>query len=434
MRSAAEDILIVDDNREDVKLLANLLKEAGYKIRATGKPEVGLASALDEPPDLILLDVRMPGMDGFELCGHLKRNTRTASVPVIFISAVKEAATRIRGFEAGGVDYITKPFQAREILARVGVHIQLAFTQRDLTQRTAELEDSERKLREHAMVFRYAQEAILIADSQRLIQEVNTAFTEITGYPAREAIGQRPRLLRSGRHDERFYDRLYETLASEGKWQGEIWNRRKDGDIFPAWETITAVQDDKGRISRYISIFSDISERKLTEERFRHLAHYDALTDLPNRLLFNDRCAHALDRARHHGYQMAMLLLDLDRFKPVNDNFGHAVGDVLLQSFARRLKSLVCSEDTIARLGGDEFTVILEKIAQPEDAEGVAKKIIASFQQPFEVQGHILNIGTSIGISLFPQDGNDETTLLKKADEAMYRAKKQGSNRYRFSE
>jgi len=290
----------------------------------------------------------------------------------------------------------------------------------------------EELLQQHAVVFRAAREAVVITDAERRIQQVNLAFTKITGYSALDVVGKTPRLWRSERHDNTFYDELYSALEKKGEWQGEIWNRRKNGEVVPVWQSITQVKDDKGKLTQYISIFSDISEKILAEERIRHLAHYDVLTDLPNRLLFNERCEYSLARAKRDGVKAAVLFLHLDRFKDNKDRLGHPIEDELLQWVAERLKKQVRNEDTVSRVGGDEFMVILEQVSQPEDAAIVASKIIDELDLPFDVHGYQLHIGASIGISVFPDNGQDATTLIKNADAAMYRAKEQGRNRYEF--
>ncbi|MCW8908646.1 MAG: EAL domain-containing protein [Sedimenticola sp.] len=303
---------------------------------------------------------------------------------------------------------------------------------------TARIHDiSARKQREEetrlaASVFDGTSEAIVITDREGTILQVNRAFSGITGFLPEEAIGQTPRLLRSDYHGESFYRQFWEQLTASGSWQGEIWNRRKSGEIHPVWQNISAIRDSSGGIVQYISIFSDITDKKMSEQRIEHLAHYDVLTDLPNRVLFNERCEHALTRARREGHELVLMFLDLDRFKHINDSLGHPVGDQLLQQVAGRLLKLVREEDTVARLGGDEFVVVLEEVADSNVVPSVAEKLLGAFAEPFTVNGRLLHVSASIGIALYPADGQDVTTLVRNADAAMYRAKESGRNNYQF--
>lgn len=299
---------------------------------------------------------------------------------------------------------------------------------RDITQRSR----AEDELRLAASVFEGTAEAIVITDAHKCVLRINKAFTDITGYTAADVVGQTPGVWRSDRHDDDFYCELWGRLARHGSWQGEVWNRRRDGVVFPVWQNITVQCDSQGVPERYIAIFADISEQKHSEERIRHLAHYDVLTGLPNRTLFNDRCTHALEVARREGQQVALLFLDLDRFKRVNDSLGHPVGDQLLQAVAARLTEHLRTEDSVARLGGDEFVVLVERMGGQRGAERVATKLLGALAQPFVIDGHEMLITPSIGITLFPDDGADVTTLTQHADAAMYRAKEAGRNQYHF--
>jgi len=297
---------------------------------------------------------------------------------------------------------------------------------RDITRR----KQAEAELRLAASVFRDSHEAIMITTTAGRILKVNQAFTEITGYTEAEAVGQTPALLRSDRHDADFYESLWNALDHNGQWQGEIWNRRRNGELFPAWENISAVRDEAGRRIRYVSIFSDLTERHLSEQRIYRLAHYDVLTGLPNRALFQERLEQGLIHHRRRRAALALLFLDLDRFKRVNDSLGHAAGDRLLQIVAGRLAECVRESDTVARLGGDEFTIILDSIGAPEDATRVARKILAALAEPALVAGHELFVTSSIGIALFPRDAEDTQTLLRHADAAMYLAKERGRDNW----
>ena len=285
------------------------------------------------------------------------------------------------------------------------------------------------QLRQAAKVFEYTRDGVTITDTTGKILAVNNAFTEITGYSQEEALGSNPRILKSHRHDAEFYRAMWRKLTMEGQWQGEIWNRRKNGEVFPEWLTITRIEDDFGETTNYVAVFSDISSRKREQERLSHLAHFDILTDLPNRLLFADRVRHALQRAKREGDRCALLFLDLDDFKPVNDRYGHLMGDQVLQAVAWRFVSALREEDTIARLGGDEFAVLLESIHSRQNAEEVAAKINETLETPLEVGDREIRLGVSVGISVYPDDGITFEALLTRADQAMYGVKSGKSGR-----
>ena len=291
---------------------------------------------------------------------------------------------------------------------------------------------AEQELRLAATVYERSAEGILICDRDNRILMVNRAFTEVTGYPLDQIRGQNPRILASGRHNRDFYQAMWASLLEIGHWQGEIWNRRKDGEIYPEWLGITALRDAENRIVNYIGIFNDISVRKAAEEKIRYLAHHDPLTGLPNRILLQDRLQQALARAARYRQLVAVVLLDLDRFKTINDSLGHTVGDRLLQDFAQRLNQLIREGDTVSRRGGDEFVIVLTDLRRPEDAAQLAEQILGALAQPFASDGYDLASGASIGISLFPTDGQDAETLLRNADLAMYRAKEHGRNNFQF--
>lgn len=281
-----------------------------------------------------------------------------------------------------------------------------------------------------AHILEHIMDGVLITDAHKNIEYVNPAFCAITGYSAEEVIGKNPRLLRSGHHDETFYKGMWSSLARTGQWQGEIWNRRKNGEVYPEWENIIIIRDDTGGISHYVAIFSDISVLKHAEQRFQHLAHHDALTGLPNRLLFEDRLQQTLAQASRQDQMVAVLFIDLDNFKAINDTQGHAVGDQLMRITAERLTGCVRSADTVARHGGDEFTALLVNITRIADAELVARKILDVLAQAFVIGGLELFITASIGIALYPADGIDTDTLTHHADSAMYRAKQAGKNKF----
>lgn len=288
------------------------------------------------------------------------------------------------------------------------------------------------ELRLAAQVFVNSAEAIVITDANNDIIQVNRAFSEITGYASEEVIGQNPRILKSGQQDREFYQRMWDTLLKTGNWQGEVMDRRKSGDIYPKWLSIAVVKNEAGEITNYIALFSDITERKASYDRIQHLAHFDVLTHLPNRTLLNDHIDQAILAAIRNQHKLALLFLDLDRFKYVNDTFGHHAGDHLLCEVALRLKNCVREMDTVSRLGGDEFVIVLTAISTSENAAMVSQKIIDAIAQPFVIEGKQVEIGVSIGISQFPDNAEHRHDLIRFADEAMYQAKQQGRNNFQF--
>lgn len=286
-------------------------------------------------------------------------------------------------------------------------------------------EDRER-LRMAAAVFDSTLEGVLVTDRNGLIVHVNRAFMRITGYQQDEVVGQRPSKFKSGRHDAPFYQQIYAALADKGEWSGEIWNRRKSGEIYPQWQTICAIRDDGGELSHYVAVFSDISAIKHTEEELAYLAHHDPLTGLPNRLLFNDRVEQALAAAQANKRGCALLLLDLDHFQSINDGLGHTIGDQLLKLVGERLREVLGNGVTLARLGGDEFGVLAENCQQVGQAGKLAQTIIERLKEPFSFEGNRLFISASIGISLFPSDALSAEQLLRNADSALFKAKGNG--------
>ncbi|NIE75368.1 EAL domain-containing protein [Pantoea sp. Ap-967] len=286
--------------------------------------------------------------------------------------------------------------------------------------------DDRERLRMAAAVFDSTLEGVLVTDRRGLIVHVNRAFMRITGYQQEEVLGQRPSKFKSGRHGVPFYQQIYATLAEKGEWSGEIWNRRKSGEIYPQWQTICAISDDNGELSHYVAVFSDISAIKHSEQELAYLAHHDPLTGLPNRLLFNDRAEQALAAAQANKRGCALLLLDLDHFQSINDGLGHTIGDQLLKLVGERLREVLGSGVTLARLGGDEFGVLAENCQQVGQAGKLAQLIIERMREPFDFDGHRLFISASVGISLFPSDALSAEQLLRNADSALFKAKGNG--------
>jgi diguanylate cyclase (GGDEF)-like protein/PAS domain S-box-containing protein len=292
---------------------------------------------------------------------------------------------------------------------------------------------AEEKLRQAAVVFERTPNAIMVADSERRVMSVNQAFVRITGYAPEDVIGKNPRFHQSGRQGSGFYQEMWERLEKTGEWQGEIWNRRKNGDIYPAWEHISAVTDKDGHVTNYISVFSDISVIKESEAKLDYLAHHDTLTGAANRSLLAVRLDNAMQRSKRRNERFALLYIDLDRFKSINDMYGHDYGDQVLKIVSERIQSSIREEDMLARIGGDEFVVIMETLAEPHDAALLAEKIIEATSKPIILEGRDLLTSVSLGISVYPDDGTKGEDLINAADAAMYSGKQQGRATYQFS-
>jgi diguanylate cyclase (GGDEF)-like protein/PAS domain S-box-containing protein len=340
-------------------------------------------------------------------------------------AATTELALRVRDGEP-------VPIQFTLVLSRTNGKPHYRLSAQDIRERR----QAEEQRRLAATMFEESNEGVLITDPQGVIQRVNRAFTVVTGYSEADALGHTPSMLASGRHEVGFYQDMWDRLVRTGHWMGEIWNRRKNGEIYPEWLKINAVRDAEGAVRHFVGIFNDIGDHKLTGQDVERFAFYDNLTDLPNRVLFVERLKHALIRSHRDHRQVVLLYLDLDRFKSINDTLGHQTGDLLLQQVAARLSQVVRAHDTVARLGGDEFTVLLGDMEDHaialETARRVAENIREQLARPFFLAGREVVTGSSIGIAVHPQDGDTYSDLVKHADIAMYHAKQNGGNGHAF--
>jgi diguanylate cyclase (GGDEF)-like protein/PAS domain S-box-containing protein len=305
---------------------------------------------------------------------------------------------------------------------------QFAVIINEITER----KNIEEELRLYSMVLQNSSEGMLVTDENNQIISINPAFTSITGYSFEEVKGKNPAIFKSGRHDQAFYHAMWSAIVTTGQWQGEIWDKRKNGETYAKWLTINTIRDSDGNINRYVALFSDITEKKKSEELIWRQANFDTLTGLPNRDMFRDRLGQEVKKSIRAELPLALLLVDLDQFKEVNDTLGHAVGDLLLIEAARRISVCVRESDTVARLGGDEFTIVMSEIADNTHVEDVAQKIISRLAEPFHLGNEVVYISASIGITLYPNDSIDIDALMKNADQAMYVAKNKGRNRFSY--
>ncbi len=304
----------------------------------------------------------------------------------------------------------------------------LATAHREVTRRYLAQKKAEQSLLLHDTAFNSAHEGITLTDKKGKILEVNPAFTRITGFEREEVLGRNPRVLKSGRHDERFYQSMWKSINETGKWRGEIWNRNKYGEIYPEILSITTVKNTQKEVTNYVAVFSDISRIKKQENQLRKMAYYDSLTDLPNRVLFTDRIQQAMSQTLRSKTFMAVCFLDLDGFKPINDSFGHEAGDKLLIELANRFKEELRGGDTVARLGGDEFVFLYVGLEKLEEYDSIVQRLMLSISKNIQIKSETINISASIGVTIYPKDNSDADTLLRHADQSMYLAKQKGKN------
>ncbi len=564
-------VLIVDDTPSKLAALAAIVSGMELEIVTASSGQQALREILKRDFALILLDVKMPTMDGLETAQLIRSRPRSAYTPIIFITAEAyySEAERISGYTLGAVDYIYSPINSEILRAKVQVFVNLFCLQRQVllyneqleslvAQRTDEITErkraeaellqfknvldntldmifmfepeslrfvylnrgavlsmgyskeellgmtpyqinplvpepecrqlitpllsgeqsslrfetvhrrkdgsnfpvdislqlvtqsdgsrlfvaivrdiTERKKTEAelhlaAMVYKNSSEAMSVTDSKGNIISINPAFTEITGYTLEEVVGRNSSILSSGRHDREFYQAMWDEINTTGQWQGEIWNRGKNGEHYLEWIIINVIYHDDGSVYRYVSLFSDITQRKESEKLIWQQANFDTLTGLPNRRMFHDRLDQEIKKSHRSGLPMALMMLDLDHFKEVNDTLGHAQGDVLLVEAARRITECVRESDTVARLGGDEFTVILSEIEDVNSVERIAQNIIERLAAPFQLLQEMVFVSASVGITLYPNDSLDIVTLVKNADQAMYLSKNLGRNRFSY--
>lgn len=306
----------------------------------------------------------------------------------------------------------------------------IALKMRDVTEE----QHIENRLRLAAQVFDSASDGILVTDAEGVIQFANPSFMENSGYTLSELIGMTPRILKSAKQNELFYKNMWYSLNATGQWQGEIWNQRKNGEQYLSWLVINAIKSEIGQVTLYSAIYRDLTQRMKYEEQIRYYAYYDSLTGLPNRVSFYQQVKEAIAIAKEMEHKAAIMFLDLDGFKVVNDTYGHDVGDLLLKEAAWRMRSVIGDEDIAARMGGDEFTIVLAKIKSANEAIRFAQVLQEQLHQPFLLEGNTIRISSSIGISIFPEHSAQEGELIRKADQAMYEAKLSGKNTYRLSQ
>lgn len=372
-----------------------------------------------------------------ELTGYRSEELMHSSIYALFSVQDRETVRRniasgyTLPYEVHGIRKDGEPrlFEVRGKSFQVAGRPLRASVLRDITRQRAE----EEQLHKLSAAVRHSPSSIVITNREGMIEYVNPAFSRLTGYSEAEALGQNPRVLKAGDQPEEFYRELWETLQRGDEWRGEFHNKRKDGSFFWEMASISSIKDAKGEISHFVAVKEDISERKELRDRLEQMAHFDELTGLPNRSMFFDRLRQQVLLSRRNSCRFALLFIDLDGFKRINDTYGHDAGDRVLKTVAARLAACVRISDTVGRVGGDEFTLLLGTISHYKDAGQVAEKVITALQRPITLMnGTIESIGASVGISVFPDDADDGDRLVIAADNAMYEAKRSGKGNYRF--
>ena len=411
-------ILVVEDDVSTRLSICNFIKKNGYQPLVAENGEQAIELLSQQLPDIILMDASMPKMDGFEAIEIIRLRPELQQIPILMVTSHSDETHVNRAFEVGATEYIAKPIQWAVLRNRLK-YLWLSIKQNEISKLAAQ-------------VLENTNEGVIITNEKMTILASNKAFSDITGYSKEEAAGQTPRLLQSGKNDKAFYQAMWAALNTDGQWAGEIWNRCKNGEIYPEWLNISAVKNKAECVTHYVGIFSDISLLKAKEQHLEQLAHFDTLTGLANRRLFQQRLEYAIAHADRDQKRVALLYVDLDDFKPINDTHGHDVGDSVLQIIAKRFQQAIRGDDTVCRLGGDELGIILDDIKQADNAVVVAKKLIQRASRTIVVNEKKIVLGCSIGISIYPDHGKELDSLLKMADAAMYRAKQAGKNQYRL--
>lgn len=412
------NVLLVEDNIGDARLIQVLLaEEAGDDLRLTHVARLSEAvqAVRASHYDVVLLDLSLPDSHGLETVEALRR--QAGNIPVVVLSGLDAEAVALGALKSGAEDYLVKGRADGTLIKR---SILYAVERHRIRQRVLLAEAA----------FRATDTGIVVLDADYRIIRVNPAFTRLTGFATEDVLGQPPAMLGSGERETGFHDRILREMSPEGGWEGEVWNRRRSGEVFAVWLRVNAVRDESGALSGYVAVLSDITRRKKAEAELVRQATRDPLTGLPNRSLLRSLMHEAVERAEAQAKSCAFLFVDLDGFKAINDSHGHDVGDELLKDAARRLRGAVRASDEVGRLGGDEFVILLNEVSGMADAGAVAAKVVAALSEPFSLGPITAGVSASVGVAVWPDDGRTPDALLKKADEAMYRAKNGGKNQW----
>lgn len=432
-------LLIVDDEPDIVFPLAELLKRKSYPVQTALSGQAALRILHKKAIDILITDIRMPVMDGLALIRRAM--TLLPDLQAIVLTGNGDLDNAIEALRLGASNYLQKPMDLREMelaLERCTEKIRLIHKVREqerqlmaanlelekkVRERTAALQQANNKLLLLAKIFHHSNEGIIITDPERVILDVNPAFCKCSGYCEEEAVGEKACFHHAENNSENCYKTMERELRQNGHWQGEIWNRKKEGIIWPSWSSVFSIPLEDGTTGHYIEIIHNITEPKKKEARLVFTASHDGLTGLPNRLLFQDRLTVALSNMKRTDQKLAILFLDIDNFKPINDTYGHAIGDKLLQTLAGRLGELVRETDTVSRFGGDEFVLLVSNFRKTRTIINFANKLVAAMEPPFRIEGQELCVNVSIGVAVYPHHGTTQEELLLHADNAMFLAK-----------
>ncbi|MFT5312103.1 MAG: diguanylate cyclase (GGDEF)-like protein/PAS domain S-box-containing protein, partial [Paraglaciecola sp.] len=449
-------VLIVEDTEDSRVLLEDMLRTQDYEVDVALNGLNALNMARQTTPDLIISDILMPEMDGYEFCRQIKRDPQLQLIPFIFYTATyTDPRDEELAIILGASRFVLKPENPvkllkiidevystrtkgsppvfeRRVLDREFEPMHASVLSRKLNAKILELERQEEELKLASLVFHASSEGMVVTDASYHVITVNPAFSTITGYSFDEVKGKPSSIFNSHQHDPFFYQQMWQKLKITGKWQGEIWDKRKDGQVAPRRLTIDTIFTTSGKVSRYVGIFADITEEKQSEKLIWMQANYDTLTGLPNRNMFHNILEVELKKSKRSTLPLALMLIDLDLFKEVNDTLGHDMGDILLKQAAQRIQACLPESHTVARLGGDEFIVILPEVSKTNYVENIAEKLNSHLAEPYTIGHEVVYVSASIGITLYPSDAADIETLLKNSDQAMYVAKKKGRNRFSY--
>ncbi|MCK5122362.1 MAG: EAL domain-containing protein [Methylococcales bacterium] len=413
-------VLYIEEDPDALEYLSKYLTRRVGILYSADNAEEALQLFKKYRPQLVISDIDIPAMSGFQLVESIRKIDHDVPIIINSAPATWEHHDEIIEvmLELEITKFLPKPLNAERML--------------DAIRECIKQYEYANNLKLSASVFMSSSLAATITDNQRNFIAVNPAFTKITGYTQAEVMGSNPRILSSGKHDNQFYEQMWGSLNGTGQWSGEIWNQRKGGELYLEWININVIKDDAGEITHYASVFSDITQRDAAEEKMRHLAHHDVLTNLPNRILMQDRLNQAILNAKRKNSQFAVIYLDIDHFKNINDTLGHGVGDKLIIAVSESLQTALRESDTVSRLGGDEFAIILPDVDSTEMTHTLITKIFNAASRTYHINEKELYVTASMGICLFPNDGDTVDMLIKRADSAMYLAKKKGRNNFQF--